>query len=280
MTAFSVAQQRRATALYRSLLRTTRTVFAGDQNALTAAYQESRRRFVEGRNETNAEKIEEALTMGEQVVDLLRHNVVQGEAGSSDPSRFSMYNKLMLELRFTKDTELGSNDTIRRSKRPPSIQEIRNTQRKAPACSSAQYHSMAYAPGQARMYSSRASESKGTPSLPRPVAQFPQRVILADGSSIQLTTTSPRHLVKLTRDITNNVLWNPMMSRGSQLDTEDDTGRLGRFRRRFAEDAVAATEVEQKVSFDEGDLDWMSGGREAREGTPISTKKAKGKGRK
>ena len=30
----------------------------------------------------------------------------------------------------------------------------------------------------------------------------------------------------------------------------------------------------------EGDLDWMSGGREAREGTPITTKKAKGKGRK
>ena len=30
----------------------------------------------------------------------------------------------------------------------------------------------------------------------------------------------------------------------------------------------------------DGDLDWMSGGREAREGTPITTKKAKGKGRK
>ncbi|WFD45156.1 hypothetical protein MPSI1_003834 [Malassezia psittaci] len=272
MTAFSVAQQRRATALYRSLLRTTRTVFAGDQHALSAAYQESRRRFAEGRDETNAEKIEEALTMGEQVVDLLRRNVVQGVAGSSDPSRF--------KLRFTKDTELGSNDTIRRSKRPPSIQEIRNTQRKASASSSAQYHSVAYTPSQSRMYSTRASESKSAQSLPRPVPQFPQRVILADGSSIQLTTTSPRHLVKLTRDITNNVLWNPMMSRGSQLDTEDDTGRLGRFRRRFAEDAAAATEVEQKVSFDEGDLDWMSGGREAREGTPISTKKAKGKGRK
>ena len=112
------------------------------------------------------------------------------------------------------------------------------------------------------------------------ISQFPQRVILADGSSIQLTTTSPRHLVRLTRDITNNPLWNPTMGRAAQSDTEDDTGRLGRFRRRFAEDAAAAVQVEQAVSFDEGDLDWMSGGREAREGTPITTKKAKGKGRK
>lgn len=181
------------------------------------------------------------------------------------------------ELRFTKDTELGSNDTIRRSRRAPSFDEIQRTKRTP--CAGAGLHTRA-APMQARAYATRAGPADATP-LPRPVAQFPQRVILADGSSIQLTTTSPRHLVRLTRDFTNNPLWNPTMGHRTEMDTEDDTGRLGRFRRRFADEGVAAAEqAENAVSFDESDLAWMSGGREAREGTPITTKKAKGKGRK
>lgn len=162
------------------------------------------------------------------------------------------------------------------------MDEIQRTQGRRTPCSSAHLHTHARpdAMMHARTYATRAGPDARAAPLPRPVAQFPQRVILADGSSIQLTTTSPRHLVRLTRDITNNPLWNPTMGRAAQSDTEDDTGRLGRFRRRFAEDAAAAVQVEQTVSFDEGDLDWMSGGREAREGTPITTKKAKGKGRK
>ena len=76
--AFSAAQQRRATALYRSLLRTTRLLFAEDVPAIAAARQETRRRFAEARGESDAQKIDEGLEMGEQVVGLLRHNVVQG----------------------------------------------------------------------------------------------------------------------------------------------------------------------------------------------------------
>ncbi|KAI3617145.1 hypothetical protein CBS9595_003054 [Malassezia furfur] len=272
MSAFSPVQQRRATALYRTLLRTTRTVFAGDERAVRAAHDETRRRFLEARNETDAQKIDEGLAMGEQVAALFRHNVVQGVAGDDDPHKY--------KLRFTKDTELGSNDTIRRARRAPSMDEIQRTQGRRTPCSSAHLHTVTRPAMHARTYATRAGPDARAAPLPRPVAQFPQRVILADGSSIQLTTTSPRHLVRLTRDITNNPLWNPTMGRAAQNDTEDDTGRLGRFRRRFAEDAAAAEQVEQAVSFDEGDLDWMSGGREAREGTPITTKKAKGKGRK
>ena len=93
---------------------------------------------------------------------------------------------------------------------------------------------------------------------------------------------------RLTRDPTNHPLWNPRASGRSDADAEDDTGRLGRFRRRFAEDAgaqeaerdAAAEAAKQRVLFDESDLDWMSGGREARAGTPLQTKKAKGKGKK
>ncbi|WFC96391.1 hypothetical protein MBRA1_003048 [Malassezia brasiliensis] len=272
MSAFSPVQQRRATALYRTLLRTTRTVFEGDERAVRAAHDETRRRFLEARNETDAQKIDEGLTMGEQVAALFRHNVVQGVAGDDDPHKY--------KLRFTKDTELGSNDTIRRARRAPSMDEIQRTQGRRTPCSSAHLHTVSQPAVQARTYATRAGPDARAAPLPRPVAQFPQRVILADGSSIQLTTTSPRHLVRLTRDITNNPLWNPTMGRATQNDTEDDTGRLGRFRRRFAEDASAAEQAEQTVSFDESDLDWMSGGREAREGTPITTKKAKGKGRK
>ena len=75
--------------------------------------------------------------------------------------------------------------------------------------------------------------------------------------------------------------------------SEEDAGRLGRFRRRFAEDfsaSAAASESQDasaagdagRVRFGEEDLEWMSaGGRQARAGTPISKGKAgKGKGKK
>lgn len=259
MSAFSAAQQQRATALYRSLLRTTRALFAGDAHAIQAAYDETRRKFLEARTERDAQKIDEGLEMGEQIVYLLKHNVVQGV----DEDQSHRY-----KLRFTKDTELGSNDSVK--VRPaPSLAEIKKSRGSRTPC--AGLHTAARP--QVRAYSTRARDEK----LPRPVPQFPQRVLLADGSSIQLTTTSPRHLMRLTRDYTNHPLWNPTMGHRTDADTEDDTGRLGRFRRRFAEEAAQA---QQSISFDEGDLDWMSGGREAREGTPMVTKKAKGKGRK
>jgi len=75
------------------------------------------------------------------------------------------------------------------------------------------------------------------PKLPNPVVpQFPQRVILADGSSFTHWTTSPRSTIKLTRDTTNNPLWNPWLGLGNAEDLEGAaTGRLGRFRRRFEE---------------------------------------------
>ena len=78
MSAFSAAQQRRATALYRSLLRTTRSLFAKDQRAVDAARAETRRRFAEAKSVQDSSKIDEGLEMGEQVVTLLRRNVVQG----------------------------------------------------------------------------------------------------------------------------------------------------------------------------------------------------------
>lgn len=95
--------------------------------------------------------------------------------------------------------------------------------------------------------------------------------------------------MRLTRDPTNHPLWNPGLERRAGGEDEDESGRLGRFRRRFggAEDAVAAESSGDKGpkgrnAFGEQDLDWMSvGGREARAGKPLANKKgAKGKGKK
>jgi len=71
--------------------------------------------------------------------------------------------------------------------------------------------------------------------LPNPVVpQFPQRVVRSDGSTFTHWTTSPRSLIKLTRDVTNNPMWNTGMWKiGGAEEESEVTGRLGRFNRRF-----------------------------------------------
>lgn len=88
------------------------------------------------------------------------------------------------------------------------------------------------------------------PKLPNPVVpHFPQRVILADGSTFIQWTTSPRSTIKLTRDTTNNPLWNPWLESSNPEDAEGaSAGRLGRFRRKFEE--LGGTELE---------MDWVEG---------------------
>ncbi|KAJ7503107.1 hypothetical protein B0H11DRAFT_1987819 [Mycena galericulata] len=89
------------------------------------------------------------------------------------------------------------------------------------------------------------------PVLPNPVVpKFPQRVIRADGSSFMHWTTSPRSLIRLTRDTTSNPLWNTGMwldGRGMEEESET-TGRLGRFNRKFEGIGGAGS-----------DVDWMEG---------------------
>jgi len=74
------------------------------------------------------------------------------------------------------------------------------------------------------------------PVLPNPIVpKYPQRVIRADGSSFTHWTTSPRSMIRLTRDTTNNPLWNTgTWASGRGFEEESaTTGRLGRFNRRF-----------------------------------------------
>lgn len=72
-------QRHRAIGLYRTLLRTSRTTFSGDARAIAGAHAEIRTRFRAGAYESDPAKIEEALKMGEEVVIVLRRNVVQGQ---------------------------------------------------------------------------------------------------------------------------------------------------------------------------------------------------------
>jgi hypothetical protein len=76
------------------------------------------------------------------------------------------------------------------------------------------------------------------PSLPPPcVPEFPQVVIRSDGTSFTHYTTSPRSLIRLTRDLTNNPMWNSgVWADDSTAEEEGETaGRLGRFQRKFEE---------------------------------------------
>ncbi|KAJ2936464.1 hypothetical protein H1R20_g624, partial [Candolleomyces eurysporus] len=75
------------------------------------------------------------------------------------------------------------------------------------------------------------------PVLPNPVVpKFPQRVIRSDGTSFTHWTTSPKSLIRLTRDTTNNPMYNPAAAADRSVEEESGTtGRLGRFSRRFEE---------------------------------------------
>ena len=76
---FTVAQRQRAIGLYKRLLRTSRKTFDGDNVAIAAARDETRRRFKAAAQETEPAKIDEGLKMGDEIVSVLRQNVVQGK---------------------------------------------------------------------------------------------------------------------------------------------------------------------------------------------------------
>ncbi|KAG8872003.1 hypothetical protein FRB97_005213 [Tulasnella sp. 331] len=90
------------------------------------------------------------------------------------------------------------------------------------------------------------SHLRKQPDIPNPVVpHFRQRVILSDGSTFTHMTTSPRSIIRLTRDLTNNPFWSPSSTDISFGDEE--AGRMGRFKRKFG------SEDEDKISFEQMD---------------------------
>ncbi|KAK4689258.1 hypothetical protein P7C73_g836, partial [Tremellales sp. Uapishka_1] len=105
------------------------------------------------------------------------------------------------------------------------------------------------------------------PTVPSPLpAIYPQKILLADGSTFTSYTTAPTPaILRLTRDVTNNPLWAPGTEKRG-LGEGAEEGRVGRFRKRFQEEMAevelgddAPTPTKAK-GFEESDFDWMSEG--------------------
>ncbi|KAI9060340.1 hypothetical protein FKP32DRAFT_1578028 [Trametes sanguinea] len=84
--------------------------------------------------------------------------------------------------------------------------------------------------------------------LPNPmVPVFPQRLVRVDGSTVIHYTTSPRSTIRLTRDTTNNPVWNAARFVGMDEEEDEVTGRMGRFSRRFGD-----------LGGQRSDMDWLN----------------------
>ncbi|KAE8231004.1 hypothetical protein CF326_g3989 [Tilletia indica] len=260
-SSLSPAQRTHLVHLYRRILRASEVAFAEDH-----ATHEAWRKFAATRfrsADADPAKYQEHVKHAEEVEETLRKNVVQGKWREESGA---------YALRFRPDTELGSNETIRQN-RNKQIADLKSSKR--PTCggsSAAASSSRTATTSAAAAFStlsllrapSSASSGSARPT-PRPIPTFPSLTILADGSSILLQTTSPRHTTRLTRDPTNHPLWNPSLADrrpggGGDGDgeNEDVGGRLGRFRRRFdtessgasappAEAPAAASQAPQKA---------------------------------
>lgn len=311
MSALTPAQRQQAIGLYKRVIRTSRQTFAGDVSTATAWRKMVRNEFVEAKAETDSEKIEKSFAKWEDVIKVLQQNVVQGELNEK---------KSAFQLKFRPETELGSNESIKAS-RQKQMEDLRANKGKL-ACgggSGRSFSSLAAAASTpstssiascSRAFSTSAilgARDTGKPTttkeeqvlwaastIPRPVPHFGTLTILSDGSTIQLHTTSPRGINRLTRDPTNHPLWNPKADRRGAGD-EDESGRMARFRRRFggAEESVdtqaessseKAASPSRRGGFSEDDFGWMSvGGREAKGKAEQPVKKGgagKSKGKK
>lgn len=92
---------------------------------------------------------------------------------------------------------------------------------------------------------------------------------LADGSTIKMIISSPRSKLTLVRDVTNHGLWNPSLAR--EVADADESGRVGRFSRRYRHLNQESSSVEDQTELQDGDqalkvlgtsnedLSWMSG---------------------
>lgn len=90
---------------------------------------------------------------------------------------------------------------------------------------------------------STSTQTRNANLIPRPKRPYlhDQIVILSDGSSFKQLTTSPRGVIRLTKDVRNNPLWNPSMKHLADVE-EDEAGRLRRFRARFGMGFESETE--------------------------------------
>jgi len=109
----SSVQRAAARSAYRSLIRAANVTFNGDLRVRNAFISKMRVEARDGSSIQDPASFEEKVAYGREVAQILRRNVVQG-VQADDGSTY--------QLRFTEETELGSNDTIRQVQPRPSGQ--------------------------------------------------------------------------------------------------------------------------------------------------------------
>ncbi|KAI0648266.1 RF-1 domain-containing protein [Trametes meyenii] len=104
-----------ARSAYRSALRASASTFQGDAVVRNAFRLKIRSEVLPYNPQMDPKKFEEKVTLVKEIADVLRKNVVQArkvdEAHNAENETW--------ELNIRKDTELGSNDTIKQAKNRP-----------------------------------------------------------------------------------------------------------------------------------------------------------------
>lgn len=79
--------------------------------------------------------------------------------------------------------------------------------------------------------------------------QFTQTIVLSNGATYTVRTTSPKPQVRLTKDTRNHPLWNPSMLREG---VNDESEQLTKFQKRFGDlgglDDISFVQSDEEVS--------------------------------
>ncbi|KAL1947334.1 hypothetical protein VTO73DRAFT_14295 [Trametes versicolor] len=146
-----------ARSAYRSALRASASTFQGDAVVRNAFRSKIRGEVLPYNPQIDAKQFEEKVTLVREIADVLRKNVVQArkieEAQTAEE-------KELWELNIRKDTELGSNDSIKTAKTQSS-----RSARRQDVDRSEQVLSIMTSPDE-------ASQPESTPAVPRYYSQL------------------------------------------------------------------------------------------------------------
>ncbi|KAJ7172634.1 RF-1 domain-containing protein [Mycena filopes] len=123
----SISHELRAAArsAYRDALRASSSTFAGDERMLRAFRSKIRQDALAARDTTDPAIYEQHNTIGREIALIVRKNLVQATQMKSDT--WSEVHFRFTNLRITKDTEMGSNDSI---KNPTVVETSRRARKK------------------------------------------------------------------------------------------------------------------------------------------------------
>ncbi|KAF8894702.1 RF-1 domain-containing protein [Infundibulicybe gibba] len=118
-----------ARSAYRDLWRASATTFSGDEPVLHAFRSKMRSDALHAQSVTDPEAYREHTKLAREVALVLRRNIVQGvKIRDAEKDKNEVW-----KLKFTQDTELGSNDTI---KNPPLMESSRSARKRGSPTSS------------------------------------------------------------------------------------------------------------------------------------------------